>query len=299
MKEQFRSPLVRRAAVTLGAAMAVIAALDARVASAQAAAAANSVEAPPPGWTICSTPEDQSAVAQSPPPDPGRARIVVRDGTISLEARTCALTRLLSLFSAQTGIRIAVSDALPDESVTLRIAPAPIEAAIRQLLRHTDIFLRYTADGPGQQLTALWVFPQGSTHDIVPVPANVWASTGELERQLTDWDPELRARALEELITRTSEAALPRVFEAFADENAHIRLRALDAALTANLDVPVPQLQALAINDLSPEVRLRALQALEERPDTIWIVESATADADPDVRREAQNILRRLKQSPR
>ena len=122
-------------------------------------------------------------------------------------------------------------------------------------------------------------------------PPNCGRAHAELQRQLTEWNPDLRARAIEELIERAGDAALPDVFTALADGNADIRQRALDAALAAGLDVPLEQLQALTLNDSSPEVRLRALQALEERPDSASIIEAATHDPDANVRREAQSIL--------
>ena len=140
----------------------------------------------------------------------------------------------------------------------------------------------------------MWVYPRGSTRDIEPVPAELWASTRELQHQLTEWNPDLRARAIEELIARAGDAALPDVFTALADGDADIRQRALDAALAASLDVPLQQLHALTLDDPSPEVRLRALQALEERPDSASTIEAATHDPDANVRREAQSILTRV-----
>ena len=59
--------------------------------------------------------------------------------------------------------------------------------------------------------------------------------------------------------------------------------------------MPLEQLEHLAINDASAEVRLRALQTLEQRPGTSATVEAATFDQDPDIRGEAQGILARLK----
>ena len=145
----------------------------------------------------------------------------------------------------------------------------------------------------------MWVYPRGSTRDIEPLPAELWASTRELRHQLTEWNPDLRARAIEELIARAGDAALPDVFTALADGNADIRQRALDAALAASLDVPLQQLHALTLNNPSPEVRLRALQALEERPDSATTIEAATHDPDANVRREAQSILTRVAQAAR
>ena len=251
-------------------------------------------------WTPCSTSDDPAQDARAPETAPGQARVVVRGGTMSLEVRNCTLTQLLSLIAVHTGIRIAVSEAIPPSLLSVRTPAQPIEAAIRELLRDTDMFVLYAAEPhTGQRLAAVWVYPRGSTRDIEPVPAELWASTPELQRQLTEWNPDLRARAIEELIERAGDAALPDVFTALADGNADIRQRALDAALAAGLDVPLEQLHALTLNDSSPEVRLRALQALEERPDSASIIEAATHDPDANVRREAQSILSRVNQTPR
>jgi len=251
-------------------------------------------------WTPCSTSDDPADDTRAPEPASGKARVVVRGSTMSLEARDCTLTQLLSLIAVRTGIRIAVSDAIPPSRLSVRTPAESIEATIRELLRETDVFVLYAAEpDAGQRLTAVWVYPRGGARNIEPVPAELWASTPELQRQLTEWNPDLRARAIEELIARTGDAALPDVFTALADGNADIRQRALDAALAAGLDVPLQNLHALTLDDSSPEVRLRALQALEERPDSASIIEAATHDADANVRREAQSILSRVNQTPR
>jgi len=228
-------------------------------------------------WIACSASDDPAQDSQEPQTTPGQARIVLRSGTMSLEVRGCTLPQLLSLIASRTGIRIAVSEALPPLRLSIRTPAQSIEAAIRELLRDTDVFVLYAAAPEvGQRLTAVWVYPRGSTGDIEPLPADLWASTRELRHQLTEWNPDLRARAIEELIARAG-----------------------DAALAASLDVPLQQLHALTLNDPSPEVRLRALQALEERPDSATTVEAATHDRDANVRREAHSILTRVAQSAR
>ena len=196
-------------------------------------------------------------------PAPGQARVVVRGGTISLEVRDCTLPQLLSLIASRTGIRMAVSAAIPRSRLSVRTPAQSIEATIRELLRDTDVFVLYAAEpDAGQRLAAVWVYPRGSARDIEPLPAEAWASTRELRHQLTEWNPDLRARAIEELIARAGDAALPDVFTALADGNADIRQRALDAALAASLDVPLQQLHALTLGDPSPEFGVRALQML-------------------------------------
>jgi hypothetical protein len=285
------------AAAMLGAVFVPTVPLLAQFSSTQSTVATATDAVP---WVLCSASDDQAPDARAPQTDPGHARVVVRGDTMSLEVRACTLTQLLSLISERTGIRITVSETIPPLRLSLRTRTQSIEATIRELLRDADVFVLYAAEPPAEQrLAAVWAYPRGSTGDIEPVPAELWASTQELQRQLTEGNPELRARAIEELIARAGDAALSHVLDAFADENADIRLRALDAALAATIDVPLQDLHALVLNDLSPEVRLRALQALEERSESALIIEAATHDPDSKVRREAQSILRRVNQSAR
>lgn len=288
--------LVAHGAATLCAVLALAVPIHAQPAPVQGGGAAASAAAP---WIPCSISDDQAQDAPPPEGDRGHARVVVRGGTMSLEARDCTLTQLLSLISARTGMRVAVSEAIPPVRLSVRTRAQSIEATVRELLRDTDVFVLYAAEpNTEQRVAAVWVYPRGSTRDIEPVPAEQWASTRELQRNLTESNPDLRARAIEALITRSGEAALPHVVDAFADADADIRQRALDAALAANLDVPLHHLHALALNDPSPEVRLRALQALEERPDSTWVIEAATHDPDSNIRHEAQSVLRRVTRTP-
>jgi len=287
---------VARLAV-LGATLVPVVPVQAQTAPPQRSVAAAADAVP---WSSCATSDDAVQDAQEPRSAPGHARVVVREGSISLEVRDCTLTQLLSLIASRTGIRMAVSEAISQARLSVRTPAQSIDATIRELLRDTDVFVLYTAEPKaGQRLAAVWVYPRGSTGDIEPVSAALSASTQELQRQLTEWNPDLRARAIEELIARTGDAALPDVFTALADGNADIRQRALDAALAAGLDVPLQNLHALSLNDPSPEVRVRALQALEERPDSVSIIEAATHDPDSNVRREADGILRRVNHTPR
>lgn len=249
-------------------------------------------------WMACQ-PIDDPASSAAPETAPGHARVVVRGGEMTLDVRGCTLAQVLALISSRTGIRVNISEAIPRSRLSFRTPSQSIELTIRELLRDTDVFVLYAAEGSAsQRLAAVWAYPRGSTLDIVPVPVELWASTRDLQRQLNEWSPDQRARALEELIARTGDAALPDVLTALADGNADIRQRALDAALIAGLDVPLQDLHALTLNDSSPEVRLRALQALEERPDSAGIIDVATHDLDANVRREAQGILMRARQRP-
>ena len=284
-------------AAALGAVLAQVSPVQAQSLLAQRSMAAGPEAAP---WSACADSADPAPGAPEPPTALGQARVVVRGGMMSLDVRDCTLPQLLSLIATRAGVRITVSEAIPSSRLSVRTPAQSIEATIRELLRDADVFVLYAAaPGAGQRMAAVWAYPRGSAHDIEPLPAERWASTRELQQQLTEWNPDLRARAIEELIARAGDAALPDVFTALADGDADIRQRALDAALAASLDVPLQQLHALTLDDPSPEVRLRALQALEERPDSASTIEAATHDPDANVRREAQGILTRVSRAAR
>jgi HEAT repeat protein len=215
--------------------------------------------------------------------------------TLALDVHACALAEVLALIAAETGVRITTAEGLSAQPLSLRTEPQSIETALRQLLRNTDTFILYTPKEDGPRLTAVWVYPPAGARDVRPVAPGLWASTRELASHLADPDAEVRGDAIEELIQRNGQAALPQALSALADENSRVRQRALDAALEAELHVPLPQLEALALADPSPEVRLRALQAAEERPDASAIIRAAQNDPDPLVRREALTMSRRVK----
>jgi HEAT repeat protein len=206
---------------------------------------------------------------------------------------------VLSLISAKTKISITPSEELPVRRFSIRIEAQRVESALWSLLTGTDTFVLYSVEDGVRRLSALWVYPRGGARDIAPVPKQLWASTQEFESQLADHNPEARGRAIEELIERGGEAALARALEALSDQDAGVRQRALDAALDAELDLPLERVELLVTGDRSPEVRLRALQTLEQHPDATATIEAATFDADAHVRGEALSIMARLKRRPR
>ena len=109
---------------------------------------------------------------------------------------------------------------------------------------------------------------------MASVPAEQWASTSELERGLSDPEPEERALAIESLVERWGERALDKVLEALLDPDDYVRGRALDAASDAGIERRAGQLQHLASADRSDEVRHLALQNFAEH--------SEVSDADVD-----------------
>src|SRR5262245_2546716 len=239
-----------RAGLMLLAFMVSVAAPTASRAQSQRPLTSEAAESPSARWRSCAR---DGSTDVPPEPGRGRARIVVNDGMVSADIRDCQVADVLALISDLANVRIEVAEVLPERRISVRLEPQSIQSALGHLLSSADIFALYRAEHGTQQLTAVWVYPSGSSDDVAPVPRHLWASTREFESQLADQDPEIRGRAIEELIMREGEAALPRVLDALADPDAQVRHRALDAALGSDLDVPVEYLQLLLTNDPSPE----------------------------------------------
>jgi HEAT repeat protein len=101
------------------------------------------------------------------------------------------------------------------------------------------------------------------------------------------------ADALDQLIEGRSPQALGAVLRALGDRDEQVRTRALFAALSGGLDLPVTALiQALA--DPSPNIRYLALDALADQPNARTYATQLTRDSNPHVGSEARRILDRL-----
>jgi len=140
-------------------------------------------------------------------------------------------------------------------------------------------------------LRAVWIYPKGKGLGIAPVPADKWASTNELQRMLSDKDPDTRGRAIEALAQRKQQAALQTVLTALQDDDAQVRARALYGALKSGIEIPEGVLNSLTLNDASPDVRVLALQGLASTPNARAIAERALNDPSEPVRLQAHEIL--------
>lgn len=175
------------------------------------------------------------------------------------------------------------------------------DEGLREILSGHDMFILYG----GEQVApvAIWVYPEGKGRQLLPVPPELWASTPEIEQQLGDSDPELRAQAVETLIQRRGLRSLEAVLQALEDPHDTVRSRALDAAVNHAVELPEDTLVHLAQLDPSPQVRFLALTALsaalERDPrdndsDLRAISDYALNDASPHVRAQARQILETL-----
>lgn len=219
---------------------------------------------------------------------------------------------LLDEIAEQSGVVITREYPLTNDRTTLQLVDVPLEQGLRRILNQQDIFLSFTpvteasstADESALLLSGVWVFSRGEGSKIVPVPARQFASSSELTQELIHSDPKVRAHAVELLIARKGEAAFDDVRFALNDQDATVRERTLQAALSAGIALPAGRLGALVQSDSSATVRSLSLAAMAGGPpETLVsdpaieiIAQIALNDSDAGVRDQAREVLDQLKQ---
>lgn len=231
----------------------------------------------------------------------GEPFISVTDNRLTLWIEGRRLGWVLDQIARRSGIPIFHDEVVANHVLSMTLQDAAFDEGLREILSGYDMFILYG----GEQVApvAIWVYPEGKGRQLLPVPPELWASTPEMEQQLGDSDPELRAQAVETLIQRRGLRSLEAVLQALEDPHATVRSRALDAAVNHAVELPEDTLAHLAQLDPSPQVRFLALTALsadlERDPryndwDLRAISDYALNDASPHVRAQARQILETL-----
>lgn len=231
---------------------------------------------------------------------------------ITLDVSDYPTETLLEEISAQSGVAIIREYPLASDRTTLQLVDIPLEQALRRILNQQDLFFSFTpvaeasstADESALLLSGVWVFSRGEGSQIVPVPARQLLSSSELTQDLTHSDSKVRARAVELLIARKGERAIDDVRFALNDQDAVVRERALQAALSAGIPLPEGSLGIMAQSDASATVRALSLAAIAGGPAATLLsdpaienlAQIALGDSDPGVRDQAREILDQLKQ---
>lgn len=224
---------------------------------------------------------------------------IARDGTVSVAATNLLLRAVLDDISLQAKLPIVLSESLEGERVSFEIASVSLEECLKRLLVPYDTFylLSPLETKTGQlspSVKGVWVYPQSEGQELKPVPPALWAGTKELESQLDDPDPAVRSDTFEALIERHGARRLPIVLRGLIDSDEGVRLTTLTAALNAGVDIPAADLAALVLSDPLQGIRLRALEAIEARPEASAIAESVMNDPDEVIRNTAALLLKRL-----
>jgi hypothetical protein len=220
-----------------------------------------------------------------------------RDEKVTLRSEERPLSALLDEITQVTGIPFVVAPAIADSPISCDVRELPVDAAIRQLLSPYDAFLFYASDTPSRAvLKVVWVYPKGRGSSIRPVPKELWASTREIEAQLSDADAGVRARAYETLIERKRAGAASDVLRCLREErDPSVRTRVLYSALKRGISIPISMLTALLTADPSEQIRFMALEALHDDPNIAGFVANALTDPSPLVQDRAREMLEELK----
>jgi hypothetical protein len=235
-----------------------------------------------------------------------RSLITVKNGRLSAWIERRSLNRVLDEIQTK-GMVMIIAEGVEDQPVSAQFEDLPLDEGLRTLLQDQDTFFFYGAeDGASASLRAVWVYPKGQGRQIMPVPAEKWASTRELEQELANPDAEARTRAIEALAER--QASLDVVLQALTDKEGGVRSRTLYKALDSGIKLPADTLVELALNDSLPEVRFMAFQALAEDasglntddPNSVKALAERVMmnDPAPELRDEAKTVLERLADKP-
>ncbi len=220
--------------------------------------------------------------------------VLIEDGLLSLNLHEQSLGAVLAEISKQSHVRIESSAPLDGRAVSFELRGVPLDRGLGELLKDYDVFF-YSSGG---DLRAAWIYERNAGAQLVPVPPENWASTADVERQLSSDSAADRISAIETLVGRNAAGAAELVSRALLDEDADVRLRALDVALSAGVSVSRETLISLTY-DRSAAVRALALESLASgtplggtyEAETDDMLRRMMTDADAEVRSKAAEIL--------
>jgi len=223
-------------------------------------------------------------------------KVILRDGRLTVDAENVSLDNIAERISQEASIPIVLNDDVGSQIRSLHINQVPWVEGLRTVLENCDSFFLYSAEkGQVAKVTAVWVYPAGHGRTLEPVVTRHVVPLSEIQKDLKDPDPQIRIGAVEKMIDRGGRRALNAVLNAVADPSDVVRSETLYAAWAANLQLPEPTLQMLALGDKSPTVRFLALQSLQNSPTAKEIAEHALHDPDSSVQNEARAVLDQLK----
>lgn len=236
----------------------------------------------------------QTAAATPPPPI-----VSVKEGRLTVRVENRSQDWILEEISRQAKVAITRVSGSGPRHVTMHFQDLSLDEGLRQILASQDAFFFYGAAGKTPAvLRAVWIYAKGKGEGVEPVPPEAWASSKDLERDVADPDPDVRARAVEALIERKHDGARDIVLDALKDQDDGVRSTALHESLANDVDLPTELLTELALGDPSPDVRFLALDGLADHAGVRAIAERAAHDPSLPVRQKAREILQELDGTP-
>jgi hypothetical protein len=219
--------------------------------------------------------------------------IKVHNGLLTIAVRSRPLTAVLEDVSRAGHVAIMFEDTRTEApAISLRAQDLPLDQVLLRMLKGYDSFFLYGPDEKGTAvLKAVWVYPKGRGQGLAPLPPELWASTKDVEKRLDDSNADVRAKAIETLISRKGPEALDAILTALKDDHSQVRTHALYGAMTAGVPVPPDTLSTLALTDPSADIRFLALDALSNDPGVKTLAEQALNDPSPHVQQKARELL--------
>ena len=237
-------------------------------------------------------PAASTKTAESPTANqPGRLQVAFENDLLTVRADHAQLKSVMKEISRRAFIAVELSDDIAADRISVAFAGLPLEDGLRRILAGYDVFSYYRG---GKGLLTVWVYGRLEGRGLMPVPADTWASTADLEKRLEDADPGERAAALESLVERGGRVGRQAVLKGLADPDTQVRTLALYGALYEDLELPGDMLADLASNDASYNVRFLALRNLAGRAGELQAIVAALNDSNPVIRSYAESAMLRL-----
>ncbi|WAK02804.1 HEAT repeat domain-containing protein [Methylobacter sp. YRD-M1] len=251
--------------------------------------------------------QDKIPSNTSQPSNPPPFYVLFTSNHLSLASSSHPLQDIVDKITQQSGITIVMSEAIANPTTTLQFHDLSIEQGLHRLFENYDIFFFYTRDdGKSTRLATVWVYPQGRGKKFAPISPPIATLTNESIKDITDADSVKRATAITNLVEQQGSAATEIVKNALTDPDELIRIQTLDAALRAQIDLPLDTLTDLAQNDASAKIRSIALAGLFNRSangligssDILDALATAQKDDDPEVSELAAQLMQSLEETP-
>jgi len=246
--------------------------------------------------------------------------ISLRGNLLSVKVHNAPWEAVLKEIERQTGISIDVKGPLTG-TLTGEFQSLPIERGLRQLFRHVDVFFFYateTREGiTAEPLVRVWLCPKEGSVAEAGQGLPSFSATAEakqalqpmmgedqearlaalvnlaqqgdeeaLRKALSDWDQNVRERALELLAELDREATMALLLDMTKSPDAETRLQALSLLDETGFADEATVLPILGAALADEALRPHAVEALAGRgdPDAMIYLRQAMRDPDPHIR---------------
>jgi len=240
---------------------------------------------------------DPARAEEEPKPE-GVFVVKVEGARLTMRLEGIPLQMALKAIERESGVALALLEPLTEE-VTIAFDDLSLEQGLRRLLGNRSYILFYAAAGPGHPaaLRQVKVLPKGREGVRAQGPSEQPRVMPSRQAGLGDPDPERRMEAVMALaVGEELGQSLDLLIEVLKqDKDNDVREAALNA-LESFDPIPLDPLLAVAVQDKSPSIRVRALTLLGERgagdPRVKTALQrAATSDPDREVMELASSLL--------